>query len=467
MLRKALAILSGNATTALLLLTRNLIVARMIPVADYGVAATFALAMAMVEMASALGLQQQIVQSRRGDDPHFQAALQGFQVMRGIISGTVLFALAGPLARFMGIPEVIWAYQVLAVVPVLSALAHFDIHRLNRHMRFRPAIVTGLAPAVAALILVWPLAHWLGDWRVMLWSILAQAVVSLVTSHVMAERRYRLILDRAIILDSLRFGWPLLVNGALLFLVFHGDKLIVGRTLGMETLAIFAMGVTLTLTPTLVLERSAQNVFLPRLSTAIHAETTGSDTFLRDTRTAFEVHFMAGNLLVLGTALFGAALVDVLLGEKYAAMKSIVILMAILQALRVFKGGASTTTLAFGKTSNPMIASFVRIAFLPLGYLVAVQTGRIDMIVLIAILAEFCGFLLSFWLAARVPDLSVRPVLAPALSSLAFQGLVLGLYMTGWLDPVAFGVVTTAAFLVTLIFNRQLIFHLFGKFRPA
>ncbi|MBU0862361.1 MAG: oligosaccharide flippase family protein, partial [Alphaproteobacteria bacterium] len=127
MFRSALLILSGNAAAALLLLARNLIVARMIPVADYGVAATFAIAMAVVEMASALGLQQQIVQARNGDDPRFQAALQGFQVLRGVLSGAVLFVSAGLIADALNVPKAAWAYRVMALVPVLNALVHFDI----------------------------------------------------------------------------------------------------------------------------------------------------------------------------------------------------------------------------------------------------------------------------------------------------------------------------------------------------
>jgi len=72
MRRSVLTILSGNAATALLLLLRNLAVAALIPVADYGVAATFAIVMAVVEMATDLGLHQQIVQSDKGEAPRFQ-----------------------------------------------------------------------------------------------------------------------------------------------------------------------------------------------------------------------------------------------------------------------------------------------------------------------------------------------------------------------------------------------------------
>lgn len=132
MLRAALLLLSGNMAASGLLFARNLAVAALIPVADYGIAATFALAMAAVEMASSFGLQLQIVQARDGDDPRLQNALTGFQVLRGALAAAVLFALADPFATFLGIPEVAWAYRVLAVVPLLNAFQHFDIHRLNR-----------------------------------------------------------------------------------------------------------------------------------------------------------------------------------------------------------------------------------------------------------------------------------------------------------------------------------------------
>ena len=73
MLRKLILIFSGNAAASLMLLARNLLIARLVPVEDYGIAATFAVAMAVVEMASQLGLQQMIIQAQEGDDPKFQA----------------------------------------------------------------------------------------------------------------------------------------------------------------------------------------------------------------------------------------------------------------------------------------------------------------------------------------------------------------------------------------------------------
>ncbi len=428
MIRTALLLLSGNAFSSALLLLRNLIIARMLPVADYGIASTFALALSVIEMTSAFGLQQQIVQSKDGDDPRFQAVLQGFQLFRGVISGGIMFLLAGPLARFMGIPEVIWAYQVLAVVPVLNALVHFDIHRMNRRMRFGPLLWSSTVPALVALLVVWPLAWMYGDWQVMLWSIIVQTTMMVIVSHVLAERPWRLALDRAIIVGSVRFGWPLLVNGALLFLVFQGDKLIVGRELGMAPLAIFAMGVTLTLTPTLIVSKSATNLFLPKLSVA------KGPAFQRLVVQVIEFHLLFSALLVVGCLLLGPLFIHLALGPKYEALVPMLVWLAILQGFRIFKGGPSNVALALAQGENAMIANIPRILLLVPAWWAARQTGQITQVMAIAILGEVIGAVLSFWLGRRRSGMKLRPLALPLILTTASMAMA-GLHAWGAIQP--------------------------------
>ncbi len=430
MLRSALLILSGNAAASVLLLARNLIIARLITVEDYGIAATFAIAMAVVEMMSALGLQQQIVQSKDGDDPHFQAALQGFQVLRGVIAAAILFVSAGAIARFLNIPDVAWAYQVMALVPVLNALQHFDIHRLNRQMRFWPMVLTGGVPALISLILVWPLYTIFGDYQVMLWSIIAQIALMMVVSHLVAERPYRLVFDAAIMRRSLTFGWPLLVNGILMFAVFNGDKLIVGRIMGMETLAIFAMGVTLTLTPTLVMAKSAQNFFLPQLS----KPQINPVLFEELARVTLQISLINGGLLVMGAIFLGVPFVQLVLGPKYDPLLPLIVWFSIVQAIRVFKAGPAVVALSKGHSGNAMLANLVRVATLPLIWLALAQGGGVLMAIWISMLGEIGGYAMSLWLVRRSIGLRLRSMLgsllAMALMLVAAAGVV------GFSNPV-------------------------------
>lgn len=413
MFRSGFLILSGNALTSLLLLARNLIVARFISIEDYGIAATFAVSMAIVEMMSALGLQQQIVQAKEGDDLHFQASLQGFQILRGTISSLALYILSGPIALFLNIPQVTWAYQLLSIVPFLNALIHFDIYRLTRRMVFGPMIITSLLPVFVSVSVIWPLNDLYGDYRVLLYALIAQALLTVITSHFVAERPYRLAFDKAIIFQSMRFGWPILLNGVLLFVSFNFDKLIIAKTFGIVQLAIFSMGSTLTLTPILVLEKSIQSIFLPKLSKL----TNNNSVFQNISIVAFQAHIASGILLVLCTIYFAPLFVDIFLGDEYAPLVPLLTLMAIMHAIHAFKNGNSPSSIAMFQTSNSFYCSLPKLASLPITVWFAVNAGSIELIIWISIFAEFVGFVITLFLSSQRLGLPLRPLLLPVILS--------------------------------------------------
>ena len=265
MFRNVVLIFSGNIFSSIMGLVRNLIVARLLTVEHFGIASTFAISMSIVEMLTSLGLHQLIIQDSNGDDPRLQSGLQGFHLLRGVFSGILLFFLAQPIASFMGTEDIAWAYQLLAFIPVLNGLVHFDIFRLQRQLNYIPSVISTTVPALLSVILIWPLYALFEDYRVMLGIILAQGLATMVMSHLFAKRRYQLTLTRDIVSHALRFGWPLLINGILIFFVFQGEKIIVGREIGLEALAIFSMGFTLTLWPAMLLANSVQSIFLPLL----------------------------------------------------------------------------------------------------------------------------------------------------------------------------------------------------------
>ena len=226
MFRNVVLIFSGNVFSAILGLVRNMLVARLLSVEHFGIASTFAISMSVVEMLTALGLHQLIIQDSNGDNPRLQAGLQGFHLLRGVLSSILLFLLAQPIANFMGTGDIVWAYQMLAFIPVLNGMIHFDIFRLQRQrqLNYIPSILTSTIPALLSTVLIWPLYMIFGDYRVMLGIILAQGIAAVIISHLFAQRRYHLMLAKDIIARALRFGWPLLINGILYFLSFKAKR---------------------------------------------------------------------------------------------------------------------------------------------------------------------------------------------------------------------------------------------------
>jgi O-antigen/teichoic acid export membrane protein len=415
MLKKAVLLVSGNAFGSALLLVRNLLVARMVSPEDYGIASTFAISMSIVEMVSYLGLQQLIVVDKDGDEPGFQAAMQGFQVLRGFLSSALLFLIAYPYARFLSIENVAWAFQVIALIPLINGLQHYDMHRLKRQMKFTPSIVSTSVPALVSVLSLWPLAAQFDDYRIMLVAIFVQAGAMVLLSHLLSERRYRLTLDFGLMRKAMQFGWPLLLNGMLLFLVFNGEKLVVGRELGMSALAIFSMGFTLTLTPTLVLASSIQSFFLPQLSSAQDRPADFQHTSI----TTLEASLVTGVLLVLGTSLLGGPVVILLLSDKYLEMLPILVPLAVLQAIRSAKTGSSIVALAKQRAGNAIVGNIPRVISIPITWWVAIRTGDLAMMIWIATIAEIVGYFASLYMAQRTSRIDLRPLIVPILTTSA------------------------------------------------
>ena len=136
MLRTALILAGSSGTLSLMRFGRNVLIARLLGVEDYGIASTFALIMALVEMLSDLGLARFVVQDREGDNPSLVAAIHALGILRGAMLSIAIVVFADPIAAFLGQPDLGWAYRVLALMPLVRAIGTLDSVRQQRTMRF-------------------------------------------------------------------------------------------------------------------------------------------------------------------------------------------------------------------------------------------------------------------------------------------------------------------------------------------
>jgi len=409
MLRTALLILSGNAFGAILLLIRNLVVARLVSVEDYGIASTFAISMGVIEMVSSIGLQQLMVQDKDGDNPDLQASLHGLNFLRSFISAALLFMIAHPMAQFFGVPDLAWAYQLMALIPIIRALEHMDIHRMNRDMNFKPLVVTRVLPTFISLASIWPVYTLYPDYRVMLVAIFVQWGLSIPISHLVAHRAFRMRFDRKIMLRALKFGWPLLVNNLFMFLTFQGDKLISGHILGLEALGLIVVGTTLTLTPSLMVAATEQQFFLPQLSAAQEKTKEFSNLAL----SSMQASLCSGLAILFVIVLFGETLTYLLFGEKYAGVVYILPWMALLYCFRSFKIGVVTAALSVAQTSNEMIANFFRICLIPVAFIVLQKTGEMVHVIWISSLGELVAYGVSVFVLGSLSRVDLKEMIYP------------------------------------------------------
>ena len=218
----------GQAATQASSFVRNIILARLISPADFGIAAILGVTLQMVEMFSNVAGDMLLIQAKDGDQEQLQGTAQALRVGRAVVNGVVIFALAWPAARLFGVPQATWAFRCLGLLPLLRGLFHLDMSRLQRHFRFAPSVITDAGANWCATLVAIPIAFWLRSYAAMLWALLIQAAVATALSHMLAERRYRWAWNRECWRRIVSFGWPLMINGILIFGIFEGDRLVIG-----------------------------------------------------------------------------------------------------------------------------------------------------------------------------------------------------------------------------------------------
>ena len=184
------------------------------------------------------------------------------------------------------------------------------------------------------------------------------------------------------------------------------------------------MGVTLTLTPTLVMAKSGRTSSCrgsPRRPTRARRPASPASPWPTQ-----EAALANGGVLILGVALLGQPMVEWVLGEKYVSLVPLLGAMAAVQALRVAKAGGAVIALARGQSGNALVANLARVVAVPVAW-AALQAGEgIEAVVWIAAAAEGIGLALSLWLVRRRAGVRLRPMLLP----LAATALLI---WVGWL----------------------------------
>jgi O-antigen/teichoic acid export membrane protein len=336
---------------------RNMILARLLTKADFGTAAAFAMVISLLEFTSKLGISRFVIRDREGGRPDFIAAAHLMQLGTGIV-GALLIALASvPLAGLFGLEDQRWAMLALATVPVLVGLGHLDVRRFERDLRFGPSTLSEVIPQLAVMIAAWPVAHWLGDFRAMLILLIGKSAMSCACSHWLAEQPYRLMIQREYLTRMLRFGWPLLVTGFLLFGNLQGDQFFVAMFYSMAALGPYAAAAALTMAPSFMFARIFNSVMLP-LMAKVQDE---HEAFRRRyCQTTAVISCFAG-VCAAGMTIGSEALMVLVYGPKYAGAGTILALLTIVNAFRTLRFAPSLAAIAKGDSQNQMIANLWRL----------------------------------------------------------------------------------------------------------
>lgn len=394
---------------------RNVIVARLLTPEDFGIAATFAIAVSLFELGSNLGVDRLLVQAEDGDDPVFQATAQAFQVLRGVGMALLIFLLAWPVSRLFNIPHAQWAFQCVALVPLIRGFTHLDAKRFQRQFGFGRDVATELIPQVLLVLAAWPFVWWFQDYSAMLWLLVFQAVITVFVSQLVAQRRYVLAWDRQFLRRMYSFGWPLLLNGLLVFLVFQGDRLIIGSVYDMTQLGMYSVAFSITFIPSMMTAKITSTLLLPVFSRERNNLVQSTECYVL----AICVLSLVGVVVTTGFVFFGEFVVVTVYGTRYGDVGGFIGCMAIMQMMRAMRTGPTIASMARGDTVTPLIANLGRIAVFPAAIGAALLGKPLIWLVALGCFGNAFAFIIMIMRLRQTQGLILGDTLKPALVAIS------------------------------------------------
>jgi len=377
---------------------RNVILARMLTKADFGLAAMFGMTLSLLEVAGRMSFGQQIIQSKDGNEESFQATSHTFQFMLSVVGAFLVVGLSHPLACAFKVPQLAWAFALLAVAPLARGFEHLDYFRQQRELNYLPVVLCELVPQFVVTLAAWPLAVWLGDFRVFIWVMIGKAGLGILMTQWLAKRPYRWAWRRVYMRVMWLFGWPLLLNGMLMFASQQADQVVVGAYLSLNELATYALVLSLVSIPWFVFGQVGSSILLPILSRV----QDDPALFRRQYRASVEYAGVGAVVLMLPLMVAGEPLVALLFGPKYVGAGPLMALLGAAAAVRFLRFVPSVAAMARADTKNQLCSNAWRSLGLPLAFCVATLGGKVTLIAACALVAELmaAGFSV-LWLRRR------------------------------------------------------------------
>jgi O-antigen/teichoic acid export membrane protein len=439
---------------------RNVVVAREISVADFGIAAALAATLAFVEMASAISVDKILLQDPDGESDLMLGAAHFMSILRGLIIGALLYLLAWPITSLFRLHDSLWAFQLLALIPVITSFKHLDYVVMQRNMDLFPAAINASLPQALATLLVFPLVYLFPDYRAVLIIIMVIPLFNVVISHITARRRYQLFGQITVIIKMFRFSWPLMISGLLLFFVFQGEKIIIGTYYDMTMLGLYSVVFTLLILPAMMLHRLCNSIALPIVARSFHDKRSFEATcsYLVTSAILLSAIAFAGFISV------GPHLLIFIFGEKFSASLPILPWIALMVCVRILRIAPSVITLAMAKPKCELFANLARLIAIPLCLLAAYLHWPIHAIAAMAFIGEFCA-LTAAYLFLDIPfngrHLAVKSV-KPSLLFVIFIVTTLALSQSVLFnDKITDGLLATLSALVLFF---MLCFSIYNSF---
>ncbi|VWX61090.1 conserved membrane hypothetical protein [Burkholderiales bacterium 8X] len=214
-----------------------------------------------VELLTDVGIEQNIVRSKRGDEREFFNTAWTIQVLRGVLL-TALFSSISPLiSKVYGIDSRIFFF--ISAAPLITGLGSTSIFLLVKNLRVRERNVFELKVELLnffiaiTIIFIWPT----------IWSLVAATLSSLAIraglSYSLPHPKHRFCLDRSSMNEIVSFGKWTMATSLVSFSAANLDKIYLGTVVSLSIMGVFGIARSISDLPGTLASRIGYQVIFP------------------------------------------------------------------------------------------------------------------------------------------------------------------------------------------------------------
>jgi O-antigen/teichoic acid export membrane protein len=398
---------------------RNAMLGHLLSKGDFGIAATITLTLQLLETATDVAADRFVIQADSGSDRTLLGVAHTVQLIRAILIAGLLWLAAPLAAEFFHTPEAAWGFRAAALALLVKGFTHLDSKRLQKQLDNRAAMALEVVPQAGALLLTWPAVKFFPSYEAIVWLTLAQAILTVAMSQLIARQRWSLLWNADLLRRLLAFSWPIWLSAIPLMAVYQGDRMIIGRYLGVEQLAGYTAAFLITMVPGLIASRVSFSLVLPMLSQVKEASQGGQ--FVARLALLSEATALVIGLYAAFFLMAGGEIVALTFGPNYAGLHAVTAALAVMWSARMLQAVPGTALMALGRTDIFPIAGCIRGAALLPAFALALDGAGLAWVAAAGAAGEFVSFLY----VARTLSVARPGSLPPMLHSAAVLAITI------------------------------------------
>lgn len=339
------------------------VLANLLDPADFGLMGIGLLVLSILRKFSEIGINKALVQREEENVDHYLDTAWTMQIVRGVVIGAIMFVLAPFGAEFFNEPRTVDVIRVLSLAPVVRGFRNPGIVYLQKNLDFDKRFVYVMSGAVSNVSVAIGFALVFGNVWALVFGLLADRGVKLVTSYLLHDYRPGLGFRRTAAGEVLDFGKWIVASSLLQFATLQGDDVFVGWFLGAGALGLYQMAYRFSNAPTTEITQVISSVAFPAYS-----KIQGDEQKLREGFfTTLQLTALISLPLTVGIIVVAPLFVRTFLGSEWVPMILAMQILTVHGGLRSLAASFGPLFEAIGRpdyNTKVSVASLVLLAIL-------------------------------------------------------------------------------------------------------